>query len=50
MNIITGSWDAMRAHAQPIRFDVFVDEQQVPAEIELDEMDAHCIQIGRAHV
>ncbi|AKN66072.1 GNAT family N-acetyltransferase [Herbaspirillum seropedicae] len=43
MNIITGSWDAMRAHAQPIRFDVFVDEQQVPAEIELDEMDAHCI-------
>ncbi len=43
MNIITGNWDALRAHAQPIRFEVFVDEQKVPAEIELDEMDAHCI-------
>jgi GNAT superfamily N-acetyltransferase len=43
MNIITGSWDELRAHAQPIRFEVFVDEQKVPAEIELDEMDPHCV-------
>ncbi|MCA1326563.1 GNAT family N-acetyltransferase [Herbaspirillum sp. alder98] len=40
MNIIVDNWEALRAHAQPIRFEVFVDEQQVPAEIELDEMDA----------
>ncbi|EJN01470.1 GNAT family N-acetyltransferase [Herbaspirillum sp. YR522] len=40
MNIIVDTWDALRAHAQPIRFEVFVHEQQVPAEIELDEMDA----------
>ena len=35
-----GTWDAMRADAQAIRFEVFVDEQKVPAEIELDAMDA----------
>lgn len=43
MNIITGSWEQLRAQAQPIRFEVFVDEQKVPAEIELDEMDPHCV-------
>ncbi|MRT32159.1 GNAT family N-acetyltransferase [Herbaspirillum sp. CAH-3] len=43
MNIITGSWDELRAHAQPIRFEVFVDEQKVPADIELDDMDPHCV-------
>ncbi|MBV8622757.1 MAG: GNAT family N-acetyltransferase [Herbaspirillum sp.] len=40
MNITIGNWETLRAHAQPIRFEVFVDEQKVPAEIELDEMDA----------
>ena len=40
MNITIGDWETLRAHAQPIRFEVFVDEQKVPAEIELDEMDA----------
>lgn len=43
MNITTGNWDALRADAQPIRFEVFVDEQKVPAELELDDMDAHCV-------
>ena len=33
-------WERARAHAAPIRFTVFVEEQRVPAEIELDEMDA----------
>jgi predicted GNAT family N-acyltransferase len=32
-------WEEARAHAVPIRFAVFVDEQGVPPEIELDEMD-----------
>jgi predicted GNAT family N-acyltransferase len=36
-------WPAAQAEAKPIRFDVFVDEQRVPAEIELDEHDAHCV-------
>lgn len=37
------SWEAARAHAAPIRFDVFVREQGVPREIELDEMDARSL-------
>ncbi len=35
-----GDWAAMRARAEPVRFEVFVEEQKVPAEIELDEFDA----------
>ena len=37
------SWEQARAHAAPIRFEVFVREQRVPADIELDGMDAQCI-------
>ena len=33
-------WDKARPHAAPIRFTVFVEEQGVPREIELDEHDA----------
>ena len=36
-------WEDARALASPIRFEVFVEEQRVPAEIELDEMDARCV-------
>lgn len=32
-------WKEARAHAAPIRFAVFVEEQGVPREIELDAMD-----------
>lgn len=32
-------WVLARPHAAPIRFAVFVGEQKVPPEIELDEMD-----------
>lgn len=28
-----------------VRFAVFVDEQRVPAEIEMDDRDAHCIHL-----
>jgi predicted GNAT family N-acyltransferase len=34
------SWDEARVHASPVRFTVFVEEQGVPREIELDEYDA----------
>jgi predicted GNAT family N-acyltransferase len=37
------SWEKARADASPIRFEVFVAEQRVPAHIELDEMDARCV-------
>jgi predicted GNAT family N-acyltransferase len=36
-------WPSAQADAKPIRFTVFVDEQRVPAEIELDEHDARCV-------
>lgn len=35
-----GPWEDFRAEAEPIRFIVFVDEQKVPADTELDEWDA----------
>jgi predicted GNAT family N-acyltransferase len=37
------SWDRARAEASRIRFAVFVEEQRVPAEIELDEQDRACL-------
>ena len=36
-------WEKARAHASPIRFTVFVEEQGVPREIELDEHDPLCL-------
>ena len=33
------SWDDARSHASPLRFTVFVEEQGVPREIELDDQD-----------
>lgn len=34
-----GDWTSTRALAEPVRYAVFVDEQKVPADIELDEFD-----------
>jgi predicted GNAT family N-acyltransferase len=38
-----GQWDALRADASSIRTEVFVQEQNVPAELEMDNMDAVCL-------
>ncbi len=35
-------WPEAKAEAQRIRFTVFVDEQRVPPELEMDEHDARC--------
>lgn len=35
-----GDWIELGAQATPIRFRVFVDEQKVPADMEIDEFDA----------
>jgi predicted GNAT family N-acyltransferase len=43
-------WEQARAHAAPIRFAVFVEEQGVPLAIELDQMDdksAHAVAYYR---
>jgi predicted GNAT family N-acyltransferase len=36
-------WNAAQAEAKRIRFTVFVEEQRVPADLEMDEHDAHCL-------
>ena len=40
MRIELGDWHSMRRWAEPLRFAVFVEEQKVPVEIELDSFDA----------
>jgi predicted GNAT family N-acyltransferase len=40
LRVELGAWEAVRAEAAAIRTVVFVDEQRVPAELELDEHDA----------
>jgi predicted GNAT family N-acyltransferase len=36
-------WERAQPVAGPLRFAIFVDEQNVPPGIELDDMDAHCV-------
>lgn len=44
-----GDWARLRDVATPIRTTVFVDEQQVPPELEIDEWDERCVHaIARA--
>lgn len=38
--IVEGDWAALAPQAQPLRIEVFVDEQGVPPELEWDEHDA----------
>lgn len=38
-----GSWDELGVEARRIRFEVFVDEQRVPREMELDAADRDCV-------
>ncbi len=38
-----GDWAAMQADAKPIRMEVFVQEQNVPADLEMDDRDAACL-------
>ena len=45
-----GSWHDLQKLAAPLRTEVFVHEQQVPAELEWDEDDAtalHCVAVNR---
>jgi len=51
LRIELGDWAALRERAQPVRFAVFVEEQKVPAEMELDEHDAvslHALAVDAA--
>jgi len=39
----TMGWELAQPMAGPLRFAIFVDEQNVPSGIELDDQDAHCV-------
>ena len=43
LNIELADWNEAKKEAQRIRLAVFVEEQGVPAELEMDENDAHCV-------
>jgi predicted GNAT family N-acyltransferase len=48
-SITLGNWDQQKRHAREIRFEVFVSEQNVPVELEWDEMDGvslHALAFG----
>jgi predicted GNAT family N-acyltransferase len=38
-----GDWQRLQPLAAPLRFEVFVEEQKVPAEMELDDWDARSV-------
>ena len=40
INIVLGTWDKLNVDAMAIRYEVFIQEQSVPEEIERDDMDA----------
>lgn len=43
MMIQTGDWQTLCDDARKVRYDVFVVEQKVPIDIELDNKDALCV-------
>jgi YbgC/YbaW family acyl-CoA thioester hydrolase len=43
VRVQVGTWNEMRAAAQALRFEVFVDEQKVPLEMEADAADASAV-------
>jgi predicted GNAT family N-acyltransferase len=45
LKLQTMGWEEAKAEAGPVRFTVFVDEQKVPAEMELDEHDPACVHV-----
>lgn len=43
LRVQCGDWERLRRWAEPIRTTVFVDEQKVPAELEVDAHDPLCL-------
>ncbi len=43
LRIVLGHWSDLQQDAMPVRFTVFVREQKVPEDIELDEFDAQSV-------
>lgn len=45
MRVTLADFTADYAAIRQVRFTVFVDEQRVPAEIEMDDRDRHCVHV-----
>ena len=45
IHILTGGWTQLAEDAKPLRYEIFVIEQQVPLELEWDEMDAVSLHV-----
>jgi len=45
IQLVIGDWATLQHDATAVRHEVFVIEQQVPIELELDEMDAVCVHV-----
>ena len=43
LDVRTGAWDALGAHARAVRTEVFIDEQKIPLEMEWDAADASAV-------
>jgi predicted GNAT family N-acyltransferase len=43
LRVELGQWEHLRTWATPIRYAVFVDEQKVPVELEIDEWDTESV-------
>jgi YbgC/YbaW family acyl-CoA thioester hydrolase len=43
VEVRVGDWAQLGTHAHAIRQQVFVEEQKIPAHMEWDEADAHCV-------
>lgn len=56
VSIVVSDWETLREPARAIRFAVFVEEQQVPIELEWDEFDViswHAVaykDVGNSHI
>ena len=46
IRLVHGTWDELRALTRPLRIDVFVHEQQVPLELEIDELDPESVHLA----
>ncbi|MCC2597838.1 GNAT family N-acetyltransferase [Pusillimonas sp. MFBS29] len=43
INVVIGDWNTCKAAAAAIRHAVFVQEQRVPVELEMDNIDPECV-------
>lgn len=45
LNVVAGTWEDLYFDAQFVREEVFIKEQKVPAELEIDSVDPVCLHV-----